>query len=114
MHECCVHDDTVCAVRDALPDSARQEALADFFRVMGSSTRVGILCCLMAQEEMCVGDLSAALGMAQSAVSNQLKLLRQARLIRSRREGKMIYYALSDHHPGDIIRFGLEHIAEES
>ena len=60
-----------------------------------------------------MGDIAAALGMTQSAVSNQLKLLRQSRLIRSRRDGKMIYYALSDHHPGDIIRFGLEHIAEE-
>lgn len=113
MHECCVHEGTVQKVQNALPDETQQEALAEFFRVMGSSTRVGILCCLMTQEEMCVGDIAAALGMTQSAVSNQLKLLRQSRLIRSRRDGKMIYYALSDHHPGDIIRFGLEHISEE-
>lgn len=113
MHECCVHEGTVHKVQSALPAETQQEALAEFFRVMGSSTRVGILCCLMAQEEMCVGDIAAALGMTQSAVSNQLKLLRQSRLIRSRRDGKMIYYALSDHHPGDIIRFGLEHISEE-
>lgn len=114
MHECCVHDDTVALVRQNLPDAARQEALAEFFRVMGSSTRVGILCCLMTREEMCVGDLAAALNMTQSAVSNQLKLLKQSRLICSRRDGKMIYYALSDHHPRDIIRFGLEHIAEDA
>lgn len=113
MHECCVHQGTVQKVQSTLPDETRQEALAEFFRVMGSSTRVGILCCLMAQDEMCVGDIAAALGMTQSAVSNQLKLLRQSRLIRARRDGKMIYYALSDHHPRDIIRFGLEHIAEE-
>lgn len=112
MPECCVHEQTVEAVRKLLPADAQQEALADFFRVMGSSTRVGILCCLMAQEEMCVGDIAAALNMTQSAVSNQLKLLRQARLIRSRRDGKMIYYALSDHHPRDIIHSGLSHISE--
>lgn len=113
MHECCVHENTVKEVRQALPDEQQQESLAEFFRMMGSSTRVGILCCLMTQEEMCVGDISAALGMTQSAVSNQLKQLKHARLIRSRRDGKMIYYALSDHHPSDIIRAGLAHIAEE-
>ena len=112
MPTCCVHETTVEAVQKHLPDDTQQETLAEFFRVMGSSTRVGILCCLMAQEEMCVGDISAALNMTQSAVSNQLKLLKQARLIRSRREGKMIYYALSDAHPGDIIRAGLTHINE--
>ena len=113
MPTCCVHETTVEAVQKQLPDEAQQEELAEFFRVMGSSTRIGILCCLMTQEEMCVGDIAAALNMTQSAVSNQLKLLKQARLIRSRREGKMIYYALSDAHPGDIIRTGLTHIAEE-
>lgn len=112
MHECCVNTDNVSQVRDKLPNANVQTALADFFRVMGSSTRVGILLCLMTQAEMCVGDLSAALDMTQSAVSNQLKALKQARLIRSRREGKMIYYALDDHHPRDIIQFGLDHITE--
>lgn len=113
MHECCVHEGTVEAVKKTLPAESQQESLAEFFRMMGSSTRVGILCCLMAQEEMCVGDISAALNMTQSAVSNQLKQLKHARLIRARRDGKMIYYALSDDHPRDIIRAGLTHISEE-
>ena len=60
MPTCCVHETTVEAVQKQLPDEAQQEELAEFFRVMGSSTRIGILCCLMTQEEMCVGDIAAA------------------------------------------------------
>lgn len=111
--DCCVDLQNVDHVKQKMPSSQDMEDLSDFFRVMGSSTRIGILYALMIREEMCVGDLALTLDMTQSTISNQLKLLRQARLIKSRREGKMIYYALSDEHPGEIIRIGMHHMKEE-
>lgn len=109
---CCVDEQHVRAVRARMIDPGRMEELAAFFRMLGAASRVGILYALSVEPEMCVGDLAALLDMAQPAVSNQLKALRQARLIRSRRDGKMIFYSLADQHPKDIIRYGLEHLDE--
>lgn len=85
--------------------------LADLFKVFGDSTRLKILNVLF-EEEMCVGDISGALNMTQSAVSHQLKVLKQSRLIRSRRDGKQIFYSLADDHVRLIIDQGKEHVQE--
>ncbi len=106
-----IHEDVVRTVHAGLLPQSRREELADFFKAMADGTRLGILYAL-SLSEMCVCDLAAVLGMSQSSVSHQLKYLKQMRLVKSRRMGRVVYYALSDHHPGDIIRFGLEHLAE--
>lgn len=108
-----MHDhDCAAACMDAMPGGGDIAALAEFFRTMGSDTRLKILLALDARE-MCAGELASALDMAPSAVSNQLKALRQARLITVRREGKMLCYRLADCHPREIIHLAMSHIAEE-
>lgn len=86
--------------------------LAEFFKVFGDPTRIRILCALY-DKEVCVNDLATSLGLNQSAVSHQLKLLKQSKLVRSRREGKSIFYGLADDHVRLIIAMGQEHIMEE-
>ncbi len=110
---CCVDEQHVANVRARMISPERCEDLAAFFKMLGASTRVGILYALSVEREMCVGDLAALLDMAQPAVSNQLKALKQARLVKSRRDGKMIFYSLADEHPKGIILYGLEHLEEE-
>lgn len=113
--ECCefafVHEDIVNAVNKKMPEETVLYDLAELFRVFGDSTRIKILYVLF-ESEMCVCDIAQLLGMKQSAISHQLKNLKQARLITSRREGKSIFYSLSDHHVRSIISQGLEHIEE--
>ncbi len=101
------------ALRRNLPDERDVQALAELLRVLGDPTRVRILSTLKA-EPMCVKDLSAVLGMQQTAVSHQLKVLRHNRLVRYRREGKMAVYTLDDEHVEDLFRVGMEHIQEYS
>ena len=98
-------------VTDALPDEDTLDELEELFKIFGDSTRIKILYALHIKE-MCVMDISIALGMSQSAISHQLRVLRQTRLIRSRRDGKNIYYSLADEHVHTIISMGLEHIEE--
>ena len=98
-------------VTDALPDDDTLDELEELFKIFGDSTRIKILYALHIKE-MCVMDISLALGMSQSAISHQLRVLRQTRLIRSRRDGKNIYYSLADEHVHTIISMGLEHIEE--
>ena len=86
--------------------------LAELFKCFGDSTRVRILCVLL-EGEFCVGDIAEALNMTQSAVSHQLKLLKQAKLIAGKRDGKQILYSLADEHVRSIISIGLEHIEED-
>lgn len=85
--------------------------LAELFKVFGDSTRIRILFVLF-EDEVCVGDLAETLGMNQSAISHQLKILKQSRLVKSRREGKTIIYSLADEHVRSIIEAGIEHIEE--
>lgn len=85
--------------------------VAELFKVFGDTTRIRILFVLFQQEE-CVCDIAKRLDMTQSAISHQLRILKQARLIRSRREGKTVYYALADDHVGTIFGQAMEHIAE--
>ena len=93
-------------------DEARLTKLAEFFKVLGDPTRVRIINAL-AYQELCVSDLAAALGMTQSAVSHQLKLLRMANQVKTRRDGKSIFYSLDDQHVLDIQEEALTHISHK-
>lgn len=87
--------------------------LADLFKVFGDSTRIRILCVLMDREELSVSDLADGLDMTQSAISHQLRTLKQSKLVKSRRDGKQVYYSLDDEHVRSIIAAGREHIEED-
>ena len=97
--------------QSALLDAASVEALAETFKVLGDATRVRILDAL-SRAELCVGDLAAQLGLSESAVSHQLRLLRNTRIVRTRRDGRMIFYALDDRHVLALFRQGLRHVQE--
>ncbi len=99
-------------VRGELLDQEHITVLAGFFKVLGDETRVRIISAL-SREELCVSDLAAALDMTQSAVSHQLKLLRLANQVKTRREGKSIYYSLDDEHVLDILEKALTHISHK-
>lgn len=107
-----IHQDVVEGVRGKMLDDRELYDLSDFFKVLGDSTRVKIISALDASE-MCVCDLAVLLNMTKSAISHQLRSLKQANLVRFRREGKVVYYALSDDHVSDIFEKGLEHIREK-
>ena len=108
---CEVHEDLLKIVNETLPEETELYDLAELFKVFGDSTRIRILYVLF-EAEVCVCDLAAALNMTQSAISHQLKILKQNRLIKSRREGKSIFYSLADDHVRTIIAQGQEHIEE--
>ena len=107
----CVHQDTVAEVRSAIPQPEQLTFMAELFKLFADPTRLKILCCLT-QHELCVCDLAALIGMNQSAVSHQLRLLKQGRLVKSRREGKSIFYSLADNHVYTMLAQGMEHISE--
>ena len=107
-----IHADILKKVADQLPDEELLYDLAELFKVFGDSTRVRILYVLF-EAEMCVCDLAAALNMTQSAISHQLRILKQNKLVKSRREGKSIFYSLADDHVVTIINQGMEHVTEE-
>ena len=107
----CIHDDKVRAVRQRMPEEERVKAQAAFYKVFWVSTRIKILWFLF-ESEMCVCDLAEILGMTQSAISHQLRVLKQMKLVKNRREGKTVYYSLADGHIQTIISQGMEHIAE--
>lgn len=106
-----IHDDIISGVREKMPPEPVLYDLADFFRLFADSTRIGLLWALC-ESEMCVCDLCALLHMKQSAVSHQLKTLKQARIVRFRREGKVVYYSLDDEHIRKVLNMGMEHIRE--
>jgi len=99
-------------IRDGLPGEETLQAAAAFFKVFGDVTRLKILQALL-RSELCVQDLAAALAASPSAVSHQLKILRLENLVKYRREGRTIFYSLSDHHVASILRQGLEHVEEK-
>ena len=113
--ECCefmhAHDEIVERVRKEMPGEDTLYDLTDLFRIFGDSTRIRILYVLF-EAEMCVCDIAALLGMTQSAISHQLRALKNARLVTSRRDGKTVFYSLADDHVKTIINQGLEHILE--
>ena len=113
--ECCdfihAHEDVVEKVRRELPGEDTLYDLTELFRIFGDSTRVRILYVLF-EAEMCVCDIAQLLGMTQSTISHQLQVLKKAKLVRYRREGKTIFYSLADGHVRTILGQGMEHITE--
>ena len=114
-YECCeqveVHEELLSIVRSQMPEEGTLYDLAELFKVFGDSTRIRILFVLF-EAEVCVCDLAQVLHMTQSAVSHQLKILKQNRLVKCRREGKSIFYSLADDHVRTIIAQGQKHIEE--
>lgn len=114
MESCCcsvIHEDTVSRARDSMPEEETLYDLAELFKVFGDTTRIKILCALF-ESEMCVCDIAALLSMNQSAISHQLRVLKQARLVKYRKAGKVVYYSLDDEHVKQIFDQGLVHIKE--
>ena len=114
-HEICeveeIHEDLLRIVNETMPEETELYDLAELFKVFGDSTRIRILFVLF-EAEVCVCDLAHALRMTQSAISHQLKILKQNKLVKSRREGKSVFYSLADDHVRTIIAQGREHIEE--
>mgnify|MGYP003183111149 CR=1 FL=1 len=100
-----IHNDIVEKVKKTLPKDEILYDLAEFFKVFGDSTRIKIICALF-ESEMCVCDLAALLNVSQSAISHQLKTLKSARLVKYRRDGKVIYYSLDDEHVKHVFDEG--------
>ena len=107
----CIHPETIQRVLTAMPQAELLAELSEFYKLFGDGTRLRILAALSIAE-LCVCDLSALLDMKQPAVSHQLRVLKQGRVVRARREGKVIYYALNDEHIRHVLRVGLEHLGE--
>lgn len=106
-----IHRDVLERVTECMPAEHELYDLAELFKVFGDSTRIRILFVLF-EAEVCVCDLAEALNMTQSAISHQLRILKQNKLVKNRREGKSVYYSLADAHVRSIIAQGLEHIEE--
>lgn len=106
-----VDEEMVNKVRETMPPEEEMQDLAEFYRVFGDATRLKILYVLLCSE-MCVYDIANLIGMSQSAVSHQLRILKQMDLVKNRREGKTIFYALADAHIVTILSQGLDHIEE--
>ena len=106
-----VHEDLIERVNENMPEEEMLYDLAELYKVFGDSTRIKILYVLF-ESEVCVCDIASVLGMSMSAISHQLRVLKQARLVKYRREGKTVYYSLSDDHVKTILAQGMEHISE--
>lgn len=108
-----IHADVVDKVKKKMPDEEELYNLSDFFKVLGDSTRAKIMWALD-ESEMCVCDIAVLLNMTKSAISHQLRSLKQANLVKYRKEGKIVFYSLADDHVKDIFEKGLEHIREKN
>lgn len=106
-----VHQSVVDRVLGGMPDDETLYDLAELFKVFGDSTRIKILYALF-EAELCVCDISKLLGLTQSAVSHQLRVLKGSRLVKFRRDGKTVFYSLADDHVRKIIAQGMEHVHE--
>lgn len=106
-----IHKNLLEEIDRKIPDEEKLYDVAELFKVFGDSTRIRILTVLL-EAEVCVCDLSEYLKMTVSAVSHQLKILKQSKLVKSRREGKSVFYSLSDEHVRSIISQGIEHVEE--
>ena len=106
-----IHDEIVGKVKNKMPEDEKLYDLADLFKVFGDTTRIKIIYALF-EEEMCVCDIADLLNMTQSAISHQLRVLKQARLVKFRKEGKIVFYSLDDCNISQIFSCGLEHIEE--
>lgn len=106
-----VHADKISLVEGAMPPEDELAEMAELFKVFGDSTRIKILY-ILSRSPLCVCDLAELMGLTQPAISYQLKVLKQAKLVRSRREGKTVFYSLSDEHVETIIGMAKEHLEE--
>ncbi len=111
MEERLPDEDIIAKIKSLMPEDEILYDLADLFKVFGDTTRIKILYVLF-ESEMCVCDIAQILNMTQSAISHQLKVLKQSKLIKYRRDGKTVLYSLSDDHVRTIIDQGVEHTAE--
>lgn len=107
----CVHEDVVKNVMEKMPPDEILYDLAELFKVFGDTTRIRILYALF-ESELCVNDMAQLLGLSQTAVSHQLRVLKNNKLVKFRKEGKIVFYALSDDHVRSIIEMGMEHVEE--
>lgn len=107
-----IHEDVVARVQAQMPDEEPVYEVSELFKVFGDSTRSRIICALRI-EEMCVCDLSALLNMTQSAISHQLRILRASRLVKCRKQGRVVYYSLDDAHISEIFSMAFAHVMEE-
>lgn len=109
--ECCGSDSFVADTKNSLESQETLNHLADFYKIFGDPTRLKILAVLL-KSELCVGTITDILEMSQSSVSHQLRVLKQARLIKSRKEGKWVFYSINDDHVKIIYEMGLSHMKE--
>lgn len=107
----CMHEDVVNSVNENMPEDETLYDLAELFKVFGDSTRIKILYALF-ESELCVCDIAHLLGLSQTAVSHQLRVLKNNKLVRFRKDGKNVFYSLTDDHVRRIIDQGMEHITE--
>ena len=107
-----VHESVVAAVRSRMPNEDVLADVAELFKVFGDSTRTRILSALF-ESELCVCDIAELLGMTKSAVSHQLRILRQTKIVKNRKDGKVVYYSLDDEHVSRIYKMALEHLTED-
>ncbi|MDP7981221.1 ArsR/SmtB family transcription factor [Bacillus sp. WLY-B-L8] len=107
-----IHQEVVEKVQQTIPQDDSLSQVAELFKVLGDRTRARILHALF-EAEMCVCDLAYLLGMTQSSISHQLRVLKQAKLVKNRKEGKVVYYSLADHHVIHIFEQAFEHVNEE-
>lgn len=107
-----IHKDTVEFVKKNLPSDELLYDVAEFFKSFSDKSRIKIICSLL-KTELCVYDIANIVNMSQSAVSHQLKILRQTRLVKYRKDGKTVYYSLDDDHVNEVIMQGLTHISHK-
>ncbi len=111
---CCpLHEKAVHTALENMPDDKQVNALSAFFKMMGDPTRIKMMC-VMSQGEMCVQDIAAALGMTKSAISHQLSGLKDNRIVKSRREGKNVFYSIDDEHVHTVLNIAMTHIKHKS
>lgn len=106
-----LHEDIIARVRENMPSSDKVMRVSELFKVFGDITRANIICVLF-QAEMCVCDIANILGMTQSAISHQLRILKASRLVKYRREGKAVFYSLDDDHISEIFNLAMNHVSE--
>ena len=106
-----IHENTVKKVKEVIPEDDLIYDLAEFFKVFADSTRMKIIYALM-ENELCVCDIANIVGTTQSAISHQLRILKQSKLVKYKKEGKVVYYSLDDDHIAQIVKKGREHVEE--
>ena len=110
---CTLHHTAVHAALENMPQDKEIEALSAFFKMMGDPTRIKMMC-VMAQGEMCVQDIASALDMTKSAISHQLSGLKESKIVKSRREGKNVFYSIDDDHVNAVLEIAMTHVKHKA